>query len=390
VNPSRPSRYESLDLWRGLACLTVVVFHAGYGYAITKALKDRVFREGGSIPDYIAIAVSGLWMGVPLFFVISGYCIAASADSIRNKPYSAGNFFVRRFRRIYPPLWAFLILAAILVASMPSYAIPGPTETFERPMPYPGELHGTQWFGSISLTETWRYHIFGPGRDYFSGQLWTLCYEEQFYLVATLLILVSKRRFFTGIVLVTFGVFCIAFDWKSIGGPDWLDFKSSEAKFLGFFFDGLWLSFAAGVGIYYRAVHAGPKAKFAIDATLLAGIVWMNAAKTGWLRPPDCVDNLTVAFPFALLLSFLRKWDADLARAKVLAPFQFCGRMCYSLYLVHAPITILISWNLYRLGVQSSLGTLLITIPLGTSLSLLAGYLFHRYIEKRFLNAPLK
>ena len=52
-----------------------------------------------------------MWAGVPIFFVISGYCISATADSARRKGLPARTYFWRRFRRIFPPYWIFLMAA---------------------------------------------------------------------------------------------------------------------------------------------------------------------------------------------------------------------------------------------------------------------------------------
>src|SRR6516165_7858972 len=96
-------RYRSLDLWRGVACLLVVVYHATY-------IQCGIATEpsGGATSSVVQWLI-GLthWMdvGVPMFFVISGYCIAAAADGLRHSSRSVGNYFVRRIRRIYPPLW---------------------------------------------------------------------------------------------------------------------------------------------------------------------------------------------------------------------------------------------------------------------------------------------
>ena len=57
-----------------------------------------------------------MYLGVPIFFVISGYCIAASADSSRRKGDSPWTFLKRRFWRIYPPYWASLVGLIALVA----------------------------------------------------------------------------------------------------------------------------------------------------------------------------------------------------------------------------------------------------------------------------------
>ena len=74
-----------------------------------------------------------LWIGVPIFFVVSGYCIAASVDSLLRKPYSLKQYFQRRLRRIYPPLWiaclcavTFTFLIAHFTPTLSEQCLPTP------------------------------------------------------------------------------------------------------------------------------------------------------------------------------------------------------------------------------------------------------------------------
>ena len=62
--------------------------------------------------------------------------------------------------------------------------------------------------------------------------------------------------------------------------------------------------------------------------------------------------------------------------------------MCYSLYLVHAPLAAVLGWNLYRWGLDTPAEALLVTVPVVTAASLAVGQLFHRVVERRFLNPP--
>src|SRR6185369_3128479 len=83
-----------LDLWRGVACLSVLVFHAS-----------------GRQPDAGTLwqeLIARLWVGVPVFFVISGYCITASIERTRATGTPLGRYFFKRLRRIFPPYWAAL------------------------------------------------------------------------------------------------------------------------------------------------------------------------------------------------------------------------------------------------------------------------------------------
>src|SRR5216683_2392133 len=96
IGKPRAPRYQTLDHWRGLACVMIVLFHASIYLVASETLQSRV-------ANFVVWAIHGLGWGVPIFFVISGYCIAATVDSSRRKANPVRKFFVRRFRRIYPP-----------------------------------------------------------------------------------------------------------------------------------------------------------------------------------------------------------------------------------------------------------------------------------------------
>lgn len=380
--PPRRPRYETLDVWRGVACLSVIVFHSTFGYVVTPETKARTLAEGGTAVEWAAALTAYLWVGVPLFFVISGYCIAASADAARVRPRPVGRFFARRFLRIYPPLWAFLALAAVAVSLVPEWAMAGPHHGFDRPMPYPGELSWVNWVGSVTLTEEWRHQFGGPPREYMAGHLWTLCYEEQFYLIAGLLVLLVPRHFFGGVAAVSVVVLVNQSALPTVAG---YDLNRLRLPYSGFFFDGLWLAFAAGVAVYYRSNRADRAGRACIDLLLVAVPISAIQAIPSLAELPQGVPaGIVVAFAFALLLGWLHPFDAATSRPRVLAPLRWCGVRCYSLYLVHGPVVVLLKWNLYRLGVTSNLGTLLVTVPVCVAAVLVPSALFHHFVERRF------
>lgn len=193
---SSNTRYYSLDFWRGVACLIVIVYHSTF-YVATEALDNHIKHlSGASIAEYLLWMTSRLWIDVPMFFVISGYCIAASADFYRRRyDYPTSRYFLRRLRRIYPPLWVFLAVFVLFVGCM---EIIWPISFSDRfhPINRPWEDSLYAWFGSRTLTETWRSHVIGDKTYLLFGHLWTLCYEEQFYVVVGVLLSISRRRFF--------------------------------------------------------------------------------------------------------------------------------------------------------------------------------------------------
>ena len=232
------ARYGTLDAWRGLACLGVIVFHSTV-YIADGPFASRVQSEGGGVAEWACVVCSRLWIGVPLFFVISGYCIAAAAVNGVERGRGIGTFLVRRFRRIYPPLWIYLIFSTTALMLLPEALLPGPAGGFEQPIPRPQSLAWWHWLGQFTLTEEWRGNVVGPPKHYFAGQLWTLCYEEQFYLAMAACAAVARRWLFAAVAAISTVVALILIDVVRPGFP-----------INGFFFDGLWLAFAAGVIVY--------------------------------------------------------------------------------------------------------------------------------------------
>jgi peptidoglycan/LPS O-acetylase OafA/YrhL len=373
-------RYRSLDMWRGLACICVVMFHASVWASAGASIATHARHP---IAARLIECVSRLQLGVPMFFVISGYCIAATSDSSRRKTRGVTlDFFKRRLRRIYPPYWAMLSATLALcfvivwaghphLLTMPRDAIPPPTS-----------LSTGQWIGNLTLTETWRAHVIGLQKNMVFSPAWTLCYEEQFYIVCGLLLL-APRRFFTGIAVVT------ALTVLTLSAS--ILFRRVDIS--GFFFDGYWLSFAAGVAVYYCLNYPRPRGKPALAISFALAIFMIAVVRYVFLRHSDNskvrfeLYNLLLAGFFALAILLLRPLDDRLSSAPILRPLMFCGRMCYSLYLIHWPIVIILGHILYSSGVHGDLLVLTITIPAVTALSLLAAAAFYHLIERHFLNS---
>ena len=156
----------------------------------------------------------------------------------------------------------------------------------------------------------------------------------------------------------------------------------------GFFFDGFWLAFAAGIAVYYRCHRATPILKFAIDGLLLAALVWAARSIPDIAKfDPGIPSSLLIAFTAALLLGWAYRFDNITRTARWLHPLRWCGERCYSLYLVHAAIANIGSWCFYQAGLASPTETLLVTLPTCLTLSLIAGWIFHRGVERHFCNS---
>lgn len=361
-------RYDSLDAWRGVACLFVVLGHCTV-YMIPYASPESREQQAAN-----AILALLKWMvvGVPMFFVISGYCITAAAYNAQSRSHSFASFMYRRARRIYPPYFWLVVLTVLVVCATWALGAPRLFSDDHFPIVHPFSMTWDQWLGNLTLTETWRSHVFGAKTQFFMGHIWTLCYEEQFYLTTGVCLLVFGRRLSIGLALLTVFTLCV------IG---------LKLRVNGFFFDGHWLMFAAGCAVFYSA-HLSQRTGRIILVMLLAG----SAAGTLLLRSPRWYffSEFAEAPIFALLLIGLLKYDQAILRSAPGRWLAWVGRMCYSLYLIHLPITKATSHVFSTLGFDQGWGALCLNVFTGTAASLLAGYLFHRTIEQRFLNSRLR
>jgi len=369
----RCPRYPSLDMWRGIACLSVVFFHSTLFCYQSMQTRD--------LPSVIVAVTARGWAGVPLFFVISGYCISATADSARRKPRPARKYFFRRFRRIFPPYWTSIILTSLFAAVLAwigwGRLVTGQFGAIIQ-IPHPTQLDVWQWLGNSTLTETWRTQFGGSRAALILGQAWTLCYEEQFYAVMGLLLLIAPRRFFLAATVLSLAIVASC----PVGFP-----KS------GFFWDGRWLLFAAGIGVYYALNYARARGRAVILAALLAGALSDVLWRAGMLHPRLHFSILQLneafaAFTFAILILALHPYDKRICAIRAARPLFFCGKMCYSLYLVHYPVTLAASHALFNAGVTTPAQTLAVTVPTCVGLAVAVGWVFHVLVERRFLNAP--
>ncbi|HYV36209.1 MAG TPA: acyltransferase, partial [Gemmataceae bacterium] len=374
----RSTRYRLLDAWRGVACLMIVIGHA------SGTLVDDDWSTT-NLPGLLVTAIHGihklLFTGVAFFFVISGYCIAASADSARRHNHGAALFFWRRFRRIYPPYWIFLLLLVALFYVSTLFGFDSLVTQGECRIPDPGVLTLPQWLGNLTLTETWRPYVIGSWspKKFLFGPAWTLCFEEQFYALCGLLLLLAPRHLFRGAIVIT--VFTLAML------P--FTFLSAEPRFSGFFFDGHWLNFAAGIWVFYFVTQTQKPWVWRQCLIPLGGLAGAIVLRYGMLPAVSGVEQKTVAFELifgacmALVLALLHRWDARLAAVRLIQPLALCGQLCYSLYLLHWPVTILVSHSFYEWGIRGLVPTLLVTVPVATGLSIGAAWVFHVLVERR-------
>jgi peptidoglycan/LPS O-acetylase OafA/YrhL len=344
-----------------VACLSVIAYHATGPDA---PADSRVLQ-----------VTAQLWLGVPLFFVISGYCIAASAEQCLGAQRSIWQYFGRRVRRIFPPFWCATVLTALLTGTIYACGWGGLLSNTARqldPIVQPQALTVWQWIGNVTLSETWRDQTAAPA--WVLGQAWTLAYEEQFYAVTGLFLAAFRRDWLVAAAALSASNLLYCGMDASIGAPR------------GVFWDGQWFVFAYGLAVYAFVHRSTPLTRACILSTLAAGAGWALTRED--LMQPEPLQ-LLVGAAFATLLIILHPHDA-LLRGWALRPLQWCGVRCYSIYLLHWPVTKIVVGLGILIGLTSPAQILGIVMPAAILASVAAAAPFYDLVERRFVNAPLR
>lgn len=335
-------RYRSLDHWRGFAALWVLVFH---GFNVWREARPDL------LPHWLGGFISHGWLGVHVFFVVSGYCITERIVREHARGGGGLGFLVDRLWRIYPPYWAALILAILL--NVAGAFAKG------QSVGHPGVLpEGWMWFAAGLTVEPWM------GQPSFLLVAWSLAYEIGFYLVAAAGLFLARktRRPWVG--------FAWGAAWGALG---LLPAVAAQVPLLA-----LWPHFALG-GIVWLLLHrvdsAGRRVAFGL---LLFGTIFAAS----WLQPAAPRFQLQFACGCALLLLGLRPWDDRLAGFPALRWLGWTGTFSYSLYLIHAPIVGKTRNLLGRLWSPDDPRALGLQCA-GCLLAVAAAWLFYRLIELR-------
>lgn len=327
-----------IDGLRALAILPVLLFHAGF------------------------TSVSGGYVGVDIFFVISGFLITSIlAKDMKENTYSIADFYERRIRRIFPALFT-VVLFVLLVS--PFALLPDEYRFL------PKEVAGVLLF--VSNIVSWRKS------GYFSSDAeerpllhtWSLGVEEQFYIFApvVLFFLLKKQKKSPEWILLV--IFIVSFLISVfLTRP-----KPSAAFYL--LPSRAWELLAGSLLAFNLVPATGKKAvNELISLTGLVSIllaIFLFNAKTHF---PGYAAALPVFGSMCIIYSAEKSWVGRILSQK---PVVFIGLISYSLYLWHWPLIVFFrDWNL----LDNIAGRWIVI-----ALSLVVAWLSWRFIERPFRN----
>jgi peptidoglycan/LPS O-acetylase OafA/YrhL len=299
-------RQPGLDLLRALAIILVVIYHAGImGFP----LPGRVHRFG--------------WIGVDLFFLLSGYLIGGQLlrPLARNQRINLGRFFARRAFRIMPAYFAVLAIYFVL----PSWR------------EYP-DMSQPLWKFLLSLQ-----NIGLHGGTAFS-HAWSLAVEDQFYLALPFILLFVNRWPRAAIIIpgaiVLGGIFLRTF----LAGQNLTDTGVSFRGFQAWIYYPTWTRLDPLVfGVVLAAIEKyRPKCWHRL--TNLATWIWLPAlALIGyalWLGEGEYINFAACIWQFPLLavafaaLLICAQSDRSPLRHVRIPGAAFIASIAYSAYLI--------------------------------------------------------
>jgi peptidoglycan/LPS O-acetylase OafA/YrhL len=358
-----PAKYDplirpvmpELDSVRGIAVTGVVLLHAFY--------TQYIGLHFSRLPQLFVFATLYGWLGVNLFFVLSGFLITGILLDSQHKPQYFRRFYTRRALRILPAYCLLLILLAV--------------------------LHSASW-AFLGLSFVYLANVtalFGIVADY--PPLWSLAVEEHFYIFWPAVIHKLTRRRLT---IVTVGICLVEPVLRAVSFQ--LGYRDGLGTYTWLVADGL----ATGslLAILLRT-SASRKMITVLSAALLtcgfafAGIgrplgILTRERMLGAVFQETLIDMIFAGF----LLLVLLIGTGPARRCVNMSILRFLGYISYGLYLIHQ----LVFWNYDKLcrkiwpslqPTSGHFGLVVVRFIVGGAIAVGVSYLSRRYFEERFL-----
>lgn len=289
-------RNATLDLFRGVAAIVVMLVHVAPGYGVTEPQSG--------------------YLAVDLFFLMSGFVIAKSYDHRLQTKWSARDFLMHRLIRLYPLFFLGVVLGTLKVALQYRFGA--------HPVPLWDALQDT---GTALLMLPSPTHMFRPFDPTFPINLpaWSLFFEMTANLAYALLFRHLTRGTLAAIIGTSAAALCIGIVSKgsdNIGGWHTWGFGFPRAAFP--FFLGVLIC-----RLRFRAPKFGTKMAVILALALLAILMTDPGQKR------FAFDMLSVFVLFPALVSIA---ISTTIRGQLASVAASVGAISYAVYILHAPV----------------------------------------------------
>jgi peptidoglycan/LPS O-acetylase OafA/YrhL len=321
------------------------------GIAILLVMVHRLWPRAAMSP----LAEVG-WIGVDLFFVVSGFLITRILLSTRDDPDYFRNFYARRVLRIFPLYYAFVGVALATVG---------------------GTAGSPAWY--LLFLGNVPEGVLGIDPPYWLAPLWSLAIEEQFYLTFPHVVRRLDRR---SLVCVLVAMIALAPVFRVLTLVEWPDKDRLQYLFTPCRVDAI----AAGclLGVLATSPRFGELRQPFAAVVLAAAVV---AVMTGLDRTTvwGCVGGYSVvALGFAALVGAVLCARGHRSTAILRVPaLRYLGKLCFGLYLLHRPADTLTTAVALRLGWDATVGLAWVPVKMAVAIVLASVSWFG--FETRFL-----
>jgi peptidoglycan/LPS O-acetylase OafA/YrhL len=319
------NRLLELDCLRGIAALSVVLFHFTFGY-----------DNGNRILDLSKFYFTYGHMGVQLFFIISGFVIIMTLSKTEN----IYDFMISRFSRLYPAYWV-CILLTITITTL----ISPPVHIYSL----------NQVIFNFTM---FQQAFFIKDID---GAYWTLFVELSFYLVMAVIFKINQIK----------NIYSISIIWLSLC----LFFYFFDIPFGNYIKVLLLLRYAplfiSGIGYYFLWKNNKVSYLILIIFSLGTQLIIFQENKPGKI---EIGILLLIYFTMYLFVKGKLKFI-------IYKPILFIGTISYPLYLIHEEVgSTIIFWLKNVLDFQ------IFYLPITISLVVYMAFLIHTFVEMPCLN----
>lgn len=326
------AHFAPLDGVRGIAIVVVMLFHF---FPWTPGLT----RSSG----IVASIASGGWMGVGLFFVLSGYLITGILVETKGSSNYFKSFYARRALRIFPAYYSFLILVGFVIGPLLAWNFsrvhPGMPSDPAQNLAIFRAYQGYYWLyltnilialKGFAVTALWM------------TPFWSLAVEEQFYLVWPLVVKLSSAKRLVIIALI--GAVTATVFRAAVHSFQWFDDPAVAVAML----TPSWMDTLAA-GALLAILSRNQKNRDSIRRySVIGGVVSIVALivifiAKGGIPEMDAMVQLT-AFPASAVggaaligRSITTPATGMLNRALAFEPLRSVGFYSYGIYILHMP-----------------------------------------------------
>jgi peptidoglycan/LPS O-acetylase OafA/YrhL len=370
-----PARFSerhlpALDGLRGIAVIIVTLVHSNL------LTPDAAGIDG----VWFQVAAAG-WTGVDLFFVLSGFLITGILYDAKGSPHYFRNFYARRFLRIVPVYYGFLLAFCVIAPRLQFVDFPVPEDYARWPLSF--------WLYLSNYSMAFAHEFKTPELAVF----WTLAVEEQFYLTWPLVVWMLPRRKLivtcAVVIVMSLGLRIVlaayGFHWMLNYAltPARVDTLASGAL-VALLVRGPQPSRFLGRGVRYAALAIGLAAVI-VPAYQAAGLYF-------WTPPVQTAGFSGVALVSAVLIATVVMRPSGIAARLLSIPaLRSVGRYSYAMYVFHVFVVYRLSNarvfspdNLLTIGGSKLPGQILVHAAVFTVTFAMAWVSWHAY-EKHFL-----